>query len=264
MTEHKPYQVIITKSKGLNIILENSGKAQLRTYSHFVTLEDAQKFAGILESSLAEGPYYDADRCQLCGKPFVRQNRLCLLKDNRIIHKACFQKATKQEELSYSDYKEFWNHYFLQDAPEFNHNSLSDGGDRSPKFRYSIQTISKEVIHLCLIEPSGYMKHRFCLTYDESQGLIHEIRSRADQLKQYLDAVVGQCACCGNSMFVDDSYYVMATGELVHGVCMDRFIQSSASAAADLPARKILLPGVTGAGPRFSTAVIPSWLQENI
>lgn len=86
MSASKAYQVIIMKSRKLNIIMANNSGAQLRTYSHFVTLEDARRFADILEESLAEGKYWDVDRCQLCGEAFTRQNHLCLLKDGRVIH----------------------------------------------------------------------------------------------------------------------------------------------------------------------------------
>lgn len=225
MTASKAYQVIITKSSGLNIVMSNNNGAQLRTYAHFVTTEDAKRFADILEKALAEGKCWNADRCQLCGKAFIRQNRLCLLKDGRIIHKKCLRRSVTRGEMLYKDCKEYWNHYFSQDAPAFDYCNLDDGGDRSPKFRYAIQTISREVVHIYLIEPGGYMKHHFCLTCDECHGLIQEIREKADQVEKYLDTVVGKCACCGTGVCVDESYYVLASGELVHGRCMVRLVQ---------------------------------------
>lgn len=94
MSASKAYQVIIMKSRKLNIIMANNSGAQLRTYSHFVTLEDARRFADILEESLAEGKYWDVDRCQLCGEAFTRQNHLCLLKDGRVIH--MFERANEK------------------------------------------------------------------------------------------------------------------------------------------------------------------------
>lgn len=227
MSASKAYQVIIMKSRKLNIIMANNSGAQLRTYSHFVTLEDARRFADILEESLAEGKYWDVDRCQLCGEAFTRQNHLCLLKDGRVIHKKCLRRAIKRGEMSYNDCKEYWNHYFSQTAPAFDYRNLNDGGDRSRKFRYAIQTISREVIHIYLIEPGGYMKHHFCLTYDECQGLIQEIRKKADQMEKYIDVTVGRCAYCGAEVCADESYSVLASGELIHGNCIMRLVQSA-------------------------------------
>lgn len=232
MSASKAYQVIITKSRRLNILMANNSGAQLRTYSHFVTLEDARRFADILEASLAEGKYWNADRCQLCGEAFIRQNHLCLLKDGRIIHKKCLWRSVKRGEMSYNDCKEYWNHYFTQTAPAFDYCNLNDDGDRSRKFRYAIQTISREVIHIYLIEPSGYMKHHFCLTYDECQGLIREIRKKADQMEKYIDVTLARCACCGAEVCAADSYYVLASGELIHRSCLVRLVQSAPNRAS--------------------------------
>lgn len=225
MSTSKAYQVIFTRCRKLNIIMANNNEFQLRTYAHFVTTEDAKRFADILEKVLAEGRCWDVDRCQLCGKAFIRQNRLCLLKDGRVIHKKCLQRAVKCGEMLYRDCKEYWNHYFSQDAAAFDYCNLEDGGDRSEKFRYAIQTISKEVVHIYLIEPGGYMKHHFCLTYDECYGLIREIREKSDLMDKYHEATVGKCACCGTGVCMDESYYVLASGDLVHGRCMVRLVQ---------------------------------------
>lgn len=117
MSVSKAYQVIFAKYRKLNIIMANNNGTQLRTYAHFVTTENARRFADILEKSLAEGRCWDVDRCRLCGKAFIRQNHLCLLKDGRIIHKKCLQRAVNCGEMSYDDCKEYLHHYFTQDAP---------------------------------------------------------------------------------------------------------------------------------------------------
>lgn len=232
MSTSKAYQVTITISRRLNIIMANNNGAQLRTYVHFVTTEDARRFADILEKSLAEGKCWDADHCQLCGKAFIRQNRLCLLKDGRVIHKKCLHRSVKCEEMSYGDCKEYWNHYFSQDAPAFDYCNLYDGVDRSEKFRYAIQTISREVVHIYLIEPGSYMKHHFCLSYDECHGLIREIREKSELVERYHEVTVGKCACCGTEVCMDESYYVLASGDLVHGRCMVRLIQFTPNSAS--------------------------------
>ena len=47
--EPLPFRVIISKIRGLNIILSNRRIENERTYSHFVTLEQAEEFAANLE-----------------------------------------------------------------------------------------------------------------------------------------------------------------------------------------------------------------------
>lgn len=89
------------------------------------------------------------------------------------------------------------------------------------------ETVQEEVIHIYLIEPGSYMKHHFCLTYDECQGLIQEIRKKSDQMEKYIDVMVGRCTCCGAEVCVDESYYVLALGELIHGSCIMRLAQSA-------------------------------------
>ena len=248
MPTSKAHQVIITKSRKLNIIMANNNGTQLRTYAHFVTTEDARRFADILEKSLAEGKCWDADRCQLCGKAFIRQNRLCLLRDGRVIHKKCLQRAVKCGEMSYSDCKDYWNHYFSQDAPAFDYCNLEDDRDRSEKFRYAIQTIFREVVHIYLIEPGGYMKHHFCLTSDECHGLIREIREKSDLMEKYHEATVGKCACCEAEVCMDESYYVLASGELVHGNCMVRLVQFTPNSAS-FPSKRISIRNLVSPSP---------------
>ena len=85
------------------------------------------------------------------------------------------------------------------------------------------------------------MKHRFCLTYDECQGLIREIQTKLKLLKTYLDTAVGKCACCGHSIYMDKNYYKMGSGEVIHEKCMERFIQSRVSANVRFPA--MWIPG---------------------
>ena len=237
MSTSRTYQVIITNSRKINITMANNNGTQLRTYAHFVTTEDARRFADILEKSLAERKCWDVDRCQLCGKAFIRQNRLCLLKDGRVIHEKCLQKAVNCGEISYGDCKEYWNHYFPRSALAFDYCNLEEGGDRSENCRYAIQTISREVVHIYLIEPGGYLKHYFCLTSDECHGLIQEIREKSDLMDKYHEATVGKCACCGNGVCMDESYYVLASGELVHGSCMVRLVRPAPN-SINFPGRR--------------------------
>ncbi len=90
------------------------------------------------------------------------------------------------------------------------------------------------------------MRHQFCLTYEECQGLIQEIQAKLELLKRYLDAAVGKCAFCGYPIYVDKNRYEMDSGEVIHGVCMERFIRSPASAKVKFPAKLIRPQDVLG------------------
>ncbi len=61
------YQVAITTSHGLNIILTNKQEVNFRSFSHFVTISDAEKFAADLTQTLEDGTYTELDRCPICG-----------------------------------------------------------------------------------------------------------------------------------------------------------------------------------------------------
>ena len=73
------FRVIISTSRGLNIILSNKRIENERTYSHFVTLEQAEQFAADLEAALSSEYYTRLDRCFLCGQPFTRTEDVCVL-----------------------------------------------------------------------------------------------------------------------------------------------------------------------------------------
>lgn len=57
------YRVFVTTSKGLNINLSNRCSTNVRTYSHFVTLSEAEQFVDCLESLLKEKEFSELDRC---------------------------------------------------------------------------------------------------------------------------------------------------------------------------------------------------------
>ena len=83
------FRVLISKTKELNIILSNRRIENERTYSHFVTLEQAEEFAANLEAALSSKYYTRLDRCFLCGQPFTRTEEVCVLTHDdclRIIH----------------------------------------------------------------------------------------------------------------------------------------------------------------------------------
>ena len=245
MSTSKAYKVVITTSHGLNIILTNKQEINFRSFAHFVTREDAAKFAETLAKVLAEGTYSELDRCPICGQTFTRQNILSLLKDGRIIHRKCFWSAIRSKELT-DDYCKTRRYYvFPKGTPTFDYSNIGYE-EKSRTFRYAIQIVSKSAIHLHLIEPNGSMKHKFCLTYDECQGLIQEIQAKLEVLQRYLDASVGKCAFCGYPIYVDKNRYELDSREVIHGVCMERFIRSPASAKVRFPATLIHRQDVFG------------------
>lgn len=153
MSTPKAYEVVITTSHGLNIILTNKQEINFRSFAHFVTREDAAKFAETLAKVLAEGTYSELDRCPLCGQVFTRQNILSLLKDGRVVHGKCFWSAIRAGELTDDDCKMRRYHVFPKNAPTFNYSNIAyDIGGWG--FRYAIQIVSKSAIHLHLTEPN--------------------------------------------------------------------------------------------------------------
>lgn len=234
MSTPTAYRVMFTSSLNMNIILTNKNIYALRSYSHFVSDEQAAQFADTLEATLKQGTYFDIDKCPFCGGVFTRQNRLCLLTDDRVVHKKCFWKSVRGGELSHDDTKAYWYHLFPKDAPEFDFSNL-DGRDRSREFRYAIQIVSKTTIHLYLIEPGYNIKHHVCLTYDECLGLIHDIRINLEKLSALRKTAIGLCAHCGGMIYADTTHYKLLSGEILHPVCKEPFIQSRASMGACLP-----------------------------
>lgn len=232
------YRVAVTSLLRMNIILTNKNPYNLRSYSHLVSTEQAAQFANTLETALAQGVYFDIDKCPICGEPFMKQNRLCLLMDGSIVHKKCFWKEVKSGSLRYEDRKAYWHHYFPQDASLFDFSNL-DGPDRTQEFRYAIQIISKTAIHLYLIEPGNYIKRHVCLTYDECLSLIRDIRSNLKKINDLRSRAIGQCSHCGSMIYADAGHYQLRSGEVLHLSCIEPFIRSAASVGAHLPAQII-------------------------
>lgn len=262
MNSPETFRVVITTSHGLNIILTNKQKVNFRSFSHFVTAADAEEFAANLAQTLEKGTYTELDRCPICGQTFTRQNRLSLLKDGRVIHGKCFFDAIRRGELNDGDRKIRSYCAFEKDTPMFDYSNLGHE-DRSRSFRYAIQIVSKSVIHLHLIEPGNYIKHRFCLTYDECQGLIQEIRVKLDSLKRYWDASPGKCAFCGHAIYVDKRHYKMSSGEVIHGICMERFIRNQASANVRFPATLVFRKDIFGHALIFGKAFDPNMFPSD-
>lgn len=230
------YKVTITTSHRLNIILTNKQEIYFRSFSHLVSAADAENFAANLAKTLEKGTYTELNRCPICGQVFTKQHKLTLLKDGRIVHGKCFWGAIRRRELTGDDCEKRCYHFFPKEAPIFDFSNIGYETE-SRLFRYAIQIVSKSAIHLYLIEPNRSMKHHFCLTYDECQELIREIQSKLELLKQYLDTAIGNCAFCGHPIYVDRNHYKMDSGEVIHGTCMERFIQSPTSTKVRFPAR---------------------------
>lgn len=236
------YDVVITTDWNLNIIITNKRREQLRSYSHFVTQEQAARFADVLEQVITMGCYTDLDACPFCGKNFFRHDKLRRVNDGRTLHQKCVDTAVRCGVLTYPDCVGAAFRCFPEDVPLFDYSSLTSAPS-SKDFRYAIQTVSKKAIHLFLIEPRGRMTHRTCLTYEECQGLVRMIRGR---LKQLAGAALGACAFCGRMAYIDKTNYLLASGELIHGSCMERFVQSPEAAGVWFPAVRIPTEDVFG------------------
>ena len=229
------YRVTVTTDWRLNLILTNKRREQLCSYSHFVSQEQAARFADTLEMTVLHGRYSELNRCSLCGKPFFRQDRISRMKDGGTIHQRCLDIAIRRGERSFEDCETYKLRCFPEDVPLFDYSSLTSETS-SKDFRYAIQTVSRDVIHLFLIEPWGRMTRRVCLTCGECLGLVDEIRTK---LRQLADAALVPCAFCGKMAYIDKTNYLLASGELIHGRCMERFIQSGDAKHARFPAIRL-------------------------
>ncbi len=98
-----PFKIQIIANGNLELILTSRRSKIARSYLHPLNREEAERFANTLEAALASGAYTDLDCCPLCGEPFTRQNRLCLLHGGRVIHKKCLCPAVNAGALKYSD-----------------------------------------------------------------------------------------------------------------------------------------------------------------
>lgn len=177
----KAFEVRITPAERLELLLIGQRNGNAYTHSHPLSAEEAEQFADTLKAALASGVYSDLESCPLCGRFFTRQNRLCLLHDGRIIHLKCLRPAVKQGMLSYDDCKEYDYRCFPKGTPAANFSNLL-GPNYDLDFRYTIQTVSKAVIHLYLTQKGKIPVRHYCLTHDECLALVHDIRDKLVEL----------------------------------------------------------------------------------
>lgn len=243
MYRDTPFRVCVSVNKGINVILSNRSIEHEKTYSHFMSAEDGAFLADTL-CRLVEAPARTSlDHCAICGNYFLKKERLCQLKDGSITHSRCFQREAGRKHLDYGDMEKSLPPMFLDGEPEFEFSNLDE---RSYRFLFAVQIVSDTVIHLyCRIRPSP--KRHFVLSKQECLELAAEVRRQLDAIKA---AEVGGCFHCGKMVYIDEERYEMASGELVHAHCMDRFVQSEPSSEVKLPARKIHLVD------RFSHALL--------
>lgn len=230
------FRVLISKTKELNIILSNKKIENERTYSHFVTLEQAEQFAADLETTLSTGHYTCLDRCFLCGKPFIRTDDVCMLTNDREAHWKCFYTAIKKKQLTAGDRREGYTIYFP--SPEMPEYDFSNLDDEEREFRYAVQIVSQKVIHLWVQEERNRPKQHFCLTFDDCLCMIQEIRRKAYMVRK---ADLGTCICCEKTVYVNDDRFTMASGELVHSGCMERLVTGELATKVSFPATRTRL-----------------------
>lgn len=158
------YHIAVTTDWRLNIIITNKRREQLRSYSHFVTQEQAAQFADVLDRTVTMGRYTEFDACPFCGKTFFRHDKLLRVKDGRTLHQKCVGTAVRCGVLNFRDCVGAAFRCFPEDVPLFDYSSLaSNSQSQSKDFRYAIQTVSKKTIHLFLIEPGGRITRHTCL-----------------------------------------------------------------------------------------------------
>lgn len=242
MKTGKPFEVVVTTERGLNIILVSRRETSIRSYSHFMRADEAAQFADTLEAVLANGTYTDLECCPFCGQPFTRKDRLCLVANDQAAHMKCFQKLARQGLASYEDCIRYDYEPLPKGLPVFDYSSLDETGQKR-RFRYAVQTVSKAVIHLYTTDFISAHKRHICLSYDECIELIHSIREKLDCIRR---AIVGTCSFCRRTIYLDQTRYELADGRLIHRICMERFIQSEDSMAAAFPVKKIELTDVFG------------------
>lgn len=238
-----PFRVLVSTDKGINVILSNRSIEHEKTYSHFMSADDGAFFADTLCRLVAVPARTALEHCAICGNYFLKKDRLCRLKGGAIAHRACFQREVGRKHLDYDDMEHYLPPQFPGGEPEFEFSNLDE---RSYRFLFAVQIVSDKAIHLyCQSHPSP--KRHFVLNKQECLDLAAEIRRQLDAIK---NAEVGDCFHCEKKIYVDQERYEMASGELIHAHCMDRFVQSDPSSQIRLPARKIHLVD------RFSHAML--------
>lgn len=228
-----PYRVGVSLEKHIIITISDRRPEQERTYAHFVSVSDAERFADILEATLGKGHYAEIGCCPLCGKPFFRQEEFCILTNDARAHQKCFQKEVKNNRMEYTDAKERHLHLFNEELPDYDFCDLELMDFR---FRYAIQTVSLSCVHLYLRENQYNRKNHLWLTVEECKGLIREIRERIKAVRQ---TEAGVCRSCGQPVYVDQDCYVMTSREKIHSRCMERFIRSEKAAQVTFPADRV-------------------------
>lgn len=251
-----PYRVIVTTSKGVNIILSNCLLEHERTYSHFMSAEDGAFFADKLRMLMELPARSTLDYCAICGKAFLKKDKVYRLKNESFLHRSCFLAEERRKRLDFEDLEERFISPFLCDETEFEFSNLRelDGG-----FLFGVQIVSETVIHIFCKERHGRTNH-FVLTMRECVDLAAEI---ARQLERIKEAHIGDCFHCNGKIYIDQERYEMESGELVHARCMDKFVQSAQSTKVSLPARKIHLLDVFSHARHFPDMyTTPAFLLE--
>ena len=139
----------------------------------------------------------------------------------------------KKDKLTYDDRVELLANPFPEDRRNKDFSNL-DSDEKH--FRYGIEIVSKTVVHLWLREYYGRKTHHFCMTYDECCGLISAVREKVKAIEK---ARIGTCIHCNDTIYVDQTCYAFASGELIHSKCMERFVRSEHTGEVTFPVTRI-------------------------
>lgn len=197
-----------------------------------VHTKEAMFIAQNLEIALEAGFYVPMDSCVFCGEKFTKTRGTVMLDEEKFAHLKCLRKEHKEGRVDFSDVKD-WRKWFPNDAPKFEYSNLESKIDR---IRYAVQVVSKTVIHFYVRPPGANNNKHFILTYDDAINLVQDIREKTLSIEF---AKAGECLHCCKTIFVDQDYYEMTSGEKVHGHCMEKFVRSKLSSQVVFPARKI-------------------------
>ena len=230
-----PFEIIIHKGYGLNIRLSNQSPQNLKAYSHFTDVEYAAFFADTLEHTLQTSSYTDRTRCFCCGKPLSKADKLYRLGRGKYAHTRCFYNRYYT-----GDSSKLPAHTHVEADPSFDKTAKDfsnlEGRLEHGKFGFSIEAVSKKLIHLCMKDGRYARKNNFYLSYDECMTLISEIRQKR---KELANSVLGRCCHCEKSIHADQDSFLLLDGAMLHRCCLEKFILSGTASATQFPASRI-------------------------
>lgn len=235
-----PFEIIVTTEYGININLSNQSPKWEKSYSNFITIEEAEFFADTLERIIKTAAYTDRVKCAHCGKYLSKADKLYRMENGEYMHTKCFYRA----------YEEWHEHIESREYVD----AITKGGDAKLDFTnlnagngyriaFSIEVVSKKAIHIVMRPREGGNKNHFCFTYTQCVRLVEEIRRKIKAIEDSRRCI---CQYCEKTIHVDQTHFIFSSGEAIHEKCMGDFIQKFESKNMRLPARRIRANDIFG------------------